>query len=245
MAPCGPLAWRPVCAGSSRCAATRQNSPAAPVIPDSALAGPNRQVASRPARSARSAPDRRLARQPERVRQCAVRQPRDVPQPVRVGPVRAEWSGDVQAVRPVLGQPGRGQRGGLHRPGHPLQRSGPDRPPAAPPARPPARAAARAPPPAPPSRPGPPRLPARPWCRRPPRQVRYPGPAGDRGLDRFLGLRGIQHHVGDRPAFCPEADRHCPSSSPARIFSSCSCSAARSIKDAHAALWHTDLPAVR
>ena len=59
--------------------------------------------------------DRRLARQPERVRQRAVRQPGDVPQPVGVRPLGAGRSGDVQAVRPVLGQPGRGQRGRLHR----------------------------------------------------------------------------------------------------------------------------------
>jgi len=46
MAPCGPLASSPDRAGSSRCAATRQNSPAVPLMADSASGGPNRQISA-------------------------------------------------------------------------------------------------------------------------------------------------------------------------------------------------------
>ena len=66
--------------------------------------------------------DRRLARQAQRVRQRAVRQPGDVPQPPGIGKVGAERPRDVKPVRPVLGQPGRRQRGRLDRAHHPLNR---------------------------------------------------------------------------------------------------------------------------
>ena len=46
MAPACPLASRPDRSGSSRCAATRQNAPAAPVMADSASGGPNRHTCS-------------------------------------------------------------------------------------------------------------------------------------------------------------------------------------------------------
>src|SRR5215467_3569639 len=41
--PCGPLAVSPDCSGASRWAATRQKSPAGPLIADSAVPGPNSQ----------------------------------------------------------------------------------------------------------------------------------------------------------------------------------------------------------
>jgi NAD(P)-dependent dehydrogenase (short-subunit alcohol dehydrogenase family) len=64
----------------------------------------------------------RLARPDQRVGECPVGQPGDVPQPFRVGQVDAELAGDVEAMSPVLREPGCRQRGRLHWPGHPFQR---------------------------------------------------------------------------------------------------------------------------
>ena len=119
------MAASPDWSGASRCAATRQNAPAGPLIAESASAGPilpggraigGGQVAPHPARL--------LASGHERVRERAVRQPGDVVQPFGVGERDAERPGDVQPVRPVLGQPRGGQRGRLERRCHPGQRLG-------------------------------------------------------------------------------------------------------------------------
>ena len=205
VAPCGPLARSPDAAGSSRCAATRQKSPAVPVIADSASGGPNRHVSAR-VRGGQLAPhrDRRLAGHAQRVRQRAVRQPGDMPQPFGVGKLDAERPGDVQAVRPVLGQPRGRQRGGLHRPGHPLQRlvrvGRPD------------RGQPRLPGPLPPREHLRGRRPLHPDRFRRPVVHRVPGrraqpraqlPVRGRRLDTLLGLGQVQHHVGDRPARGP------------------------------------------
>jgi hypothetical protein len=64
----------------------------------------------------------RLAGPGEGIRQRPVRQPGDVPQPLGIGEGDAERPGYVQPVRPVLGQPGGGQRGRLQRRVYPGQR---------------------------------------------------------------------------------------------------------------------------
>ena len=141
-----------------------------------------------------------LPRQRERVGQRAVTQPGDVAQPVGVGEVDPERSGDVEPVGPVLGQAGRGQRGRLERARHPRQ--------------PACRARRRGAPT------GTPAVAARQRCEHHRRlgpllahhavgRVVHPGGIGrpaslgrgaGAGRDRLVGLGEVQHDVGDAPA---------------------------------------------
>jgi len=162
-----------------------------------------------------------LARQAQRVRQRAVRQPGDVPEPGGVGEVGAERFRYVKTVRPVLGQPGRRQRGRLDRADHPLHgcvRVGA-----------PHRGQRGLPGPLPPGehlgRSGRRHRPFRPdrgvgslVHRLPGHRVQRPPQVAvrGRGRGRLLRLGQMQHHIGDRPALRPRSRLPLPLVQPAQ-----------------------------
>ena len=148
-----------------------------------------------------------FAGQGEGIGQRPVRQPGDGPQPRGIREADAQRPGDIQAVRPVLGQPGGRQRGRLQRHLHPWQR----------PLR--VRCAQRghrgqpgcAPPPEDPGRRGPLRLnqlvhhliQGGTRCR-----PDTEGGTGGAGEHRLFGLGQVEHHIGDRPP--RRSRRRCP-----------------------------------
>jgi hypothetical protein len=140
-----------------------------------------------------------------------VSQPGDVPQAFGVGKLDAERDGDIKAVRPVLGQPRRRQRGGLDRTAHPrdgLLWAGATQ-----------RVRRLAPGPLPPHEylrgcgPLTPYRLGRALIHRVPGDPAQAGgqaDVGHRGRDRFLGLSQVQHHVRDRPPGGPRLRRPLP-----------------------------------